>query len=91
MFGLRKLMSLFGNGLVVVLGFMGKFSEIAFFMECYGASRGKKILVFENKSRSSMQVREAIITEVGSWLLATPEFNGFPLSLFLRDWVSSLA
>lgn len=56
----------------------------------WGIWRERNLQVFENKSRS-MEVRHDIIREMGYWLLITPEFRGLPISMFLRDWASSLA
>lgn len=76
------------------MGFVASFVGIVYPMVWYRVSRERErereISVFDNKSRSSKELIEDIIREVGSWLLTTPEFKGFPLSLFLKDWVSSL-
>lgn len=51
----------------------------------------RNLRIFENKARSSKEVLEAVIREVGSGIVAVLDFRGLPLSLVISDWFSSLA
>lgn len=46
--------------------------------------------VFEEKYNSREEVIDSIVRELGNWLLVLKKFQGFPLSLFIQDWATSL-
>lgn len=51
----------------------------------WGVWRKMNNRIFQNKSRSSEEVIEAILRKVGNWLVANMEFKGVSLLDFVRD------
>lgn len=58
---------------------------------CGGIWKETNSRIFEDKGRDCYEVVDSILREVGSWLMIMKEFKKLSLSLFYRDWVTSIS
>lgn len=67
------------------------FGECLIHAIIWGIWRERNNRIFNDKFKSFEKVIEAIIREIGGWMLAEMEFKGLFLSDFLRDWVTVIS
>lgn len=57
----------------------------------WGVSRERNRRVFEDQFRSSSEVVDSIMREVGDWVFVSDTFKGTPLALLICNWSASIS
>lgn len=73
------------------LGAWGSLFVLFIAWSLVGVMKGKKCQSFEGKCKDRREVVESILKDVGSWLFILKNFKDHSISMFPRDWITSIS